>query len=138
MLHEQGVCPLFTPRPQWIYTGKELTQYSIHIDTRSVDDLYPLFNPAVCVPTRCRHKSTFHGTIKYSIPILLLPSSKYHRVTACACITISVRVSNRKYGSLQIQSTTVFPSRSTLGMIETIPQIGKALEKFAPNAILNC
>ena len=49
-----------------------------------------------------------------------------------------VRVSNRKYESLQIQSITVFPSRSTLGMIETIPQIGKALEKFAPNAILNC
>ena len=48
------------------------------------------------------------------------------------------RVSNRKYESLQIQSTTVFPSRSTLGMIETIPQIGKALEKFAPNAIVNC
>ena len=46
------------------------------------------------------------------------------------------RVSSRKYESLQIQSTTVFPSRSTLGMIETIPQIGKALEKFAPNAIL--
>ena len=48
------------------------------------------------------------------------------------------RVSNRKYESLQIQSTTAFPSRSTLGMIETIPQIGKALEKIAPNAILNC
>ena len=48
------------------------------------------------------------------------------------------RVSNRKYESLQIQSTTVFRSRSTLGMIETIPQIGKVLEKFAPNAILNC
>ena len=50
---------------------------------------------------------------------------------------LSFRVSNRKYESLQIQSTTVFPSRSTLGMIETIPQIGEVLEKFAPNAILN-
>ena len=52
-------------------------------------------------------------------------------------VVSNARVSNRKYESLQIQSTTVFPSRSTLGMIETIPQIGKALEKFAPNAILN-
>ena len=31
------------------------------------------------------------------------------------------RVSNRKYESMQNQSTAVFPSRSTIGKIETIP-----------------
>ena len=32
---------------------------------------------------------------------------------------------------------SVFSSRSTLGKIETTPQIGKALEKVCANAILN-
>ena len=35
------------------------------------------------------------------------------------------RVSNRKYESMQNQSTAVFPSRSTIGKIETIPQMGR-------------
>ena len=48
-----------------------------------------------------------------------------------------VRVSNRKYESMQNQSTAVFPSRSTIGKIETIPQMGITLKMFAPNAILN-
>ena len=47
------------------------------------------------------------------------------------------RVSNRKYESMQNQSTAVFPSRSTIGKIETIPQMGMTLKMFAPNAILN-
>ena len=51
--------------------------------------------------------------------------------------TSSVRVSNRKYESMQNQSTAVFPSRSTMGKIETIPQMGTTLKLFAPNAILN-
>ena len=46
------------------------------------------------------------------------------------------RVSNRKSESMQNQSTSVFLSRSTLGKIETIPQIGEALEKVRDNAIL--
>ena len=46
------------------------------------------------------------------------------------------RVSNRKYESMQNQSTAVFPSRSTIGKIETIPQMGMTLKMFAPNAIL--
>ena len=37
------------------------------------------------------------------------------------------RVSNRKSESMQNQSTSVFSSRSTLGKIETTPQIGEAL-----------
>ena len=52
-------------------------------------------------------------------------------------IKTAVRVSNRKYESMQNQSTAVFPSRSTIGKIETIPQIGMTLKMFAPNAILN-
>ena len=47
------------------------------------------------------------------------------------------RVSNRKYESMQNQSTAVFPSRSTIGKIETIQQMGITLKMFAPNAILN-
>ena len=47
------------------------------------------------------------------------------------------RVSNRKYESMQNQSTAVFPSRSTIGKIEAIPQMGMTLKMFAPNAILN-
>ena len=47
------------------------------------------------------------------------------------------RVSNRKYESMQNQSTAVFPSRSTIGKIETVPQMGMTLKMFAPNAILN-
>ena len=46
------------------------------------------------------------------------------------------RVSNRKSESIQNQSTSVFSSRSTLGKIETTPQIGEALEKVRDNAIL--
>ena len=38
---------------------------------------------------------------------------------------------------MQNQSTAVFPSRSTIGKIETIPQMGMTLKMFAPNAILN-
>ena len=48
-----------------------------------------------------------------------------------------IRVSNRKYDKMQNQSTAVFPSRSTIGKIETIPQMGVTLKMFAPNAILN-
>ena len=55
-------------------------------------------------------------------------------VTICIYIP---RVSNRKYESIQNQSTAVFPSRSTIGKIETIPQMGMTLKMFAPNAILN-
>ena len=44
------------------------------------------------------------------------------------------RVSNRKYESMQNQSTAVFPSRSTVGKIETIPHMGMTLKMFAPNA----
>ena len=47
------------------------------------------------------------------------------------------RVSNRKYESMQNQATAVFPSRSTIGKIETVPQMGMTLKMFAPNAILN-
>ena len=42
-------------------------------------------------------------------------------------ITIT-RVSNRKYESMQNQSTAVFPSRSTIGKIETVPQMGMTLK----------
>ena len=49
----------------------------------------------------------------------------------------NVRASNRKYESMQNQSTAVFPSRSTIGKIETIPQMEMTLKMFAPNAILN-
>ena len=38
---------------------------------------------------------------------------------------------------MQNQSTLVFSVRSTLGKIETTPQIGEALEKVRENAILN-
>ena len=73
----------------------------------------------------------------HNFEVVMVGTTHGHRRTHKKVPPID-RVSNRKYESLQIQSTTVFPSRSTLGMIETIPQIGKALEKFAPNAILNC
>ena len=39
--------------------------------------------------------------------------------------------------AMQNQSTAVFPSRSTIGKIEIIPQMGMTLKMFAPNAILN-
>ena len=39
--------------------------------------------------------------------------------------------------NMQNQSTAVFPSRSTIGKIETIPQMGMTLKMFVPNAILN-
>ena len=51
--------------------------------------------------------------------------------------TYANRVSNRKYESMQNQSTAVFPSGSTIDKIETIPQMGRILKMFAPNAILN-
>ena len=47
------------------------------------------------------------------------------------------RVSNRKSGSMQIQSASMFFSKSTLGKIETTLQIGETLEKVRANAILN-
>ena len=52
-------------------------------------------------------------------------------------VGLLIRVSNRKYESMQNQSTAVFPSRSTIGKIETIPQMEMTLKMFAPNAILN-
>ena len=61
-----------------------------------------------------------------------------HRMTSPPSIALLLaRVSNRKYESMQNQSTAVFPSRSTIGKIETIPQMGMTLKMFAPNAILN-
>ena len=45
------------------------------------------------------------------------------------------RVSNPKNESIQNQSFAVFPSTSTIGKIETIPQTGVADKKFVPNAI---
>ena len=38
---------------------------------------------------------------------------------------------------MQNQSTLVFSVRSTLGKIETTPQIGKILEKVCENAMLD-
>ena len=46
------------------------------------------------------------------------------------------RVSNPKSESIQNKFISVFLSRSTLGMTETTPQIGEALEKVCANAIL--
>ena len=67
-------------------------------------------------------------------------STKHHHtvgeVSVHVCVNI-YRVSNRKYESMQNQSTAVFPSRSTIVKIETIPQMGTTLKMFAPNAILN-
>ena len=42
----------------------------------------------------------------------------------------SVRVTTLKSEDMQNQSTLVFSVRSTLGKIETTPQIGEALEKL--------
>ena len=47
-----------------------------------------------------------------------------------------IRVSNPKSESMQNKFISVFLSRSTLGMTETKPQIGEALEKVCTNAIL--
>ena len=47
------------------------------------------------------------------------------------------RVSNRKSESMQNQSISEFSVRSTLGKMETTPQIGNTLEKVCENAILN-
>ena len=52
-------------------------------------------------------------------------------------INILVRVSNPKSESMQNEFSSGFLSRSTLGKIETTPQIGEALEKVRANAILN-
>ena len=46
------------------------------------------------------------------------------------------RVSNPKSEGMQ-NEFSVFSSRSTLGKIETTPQIGEALERVGANAILN-
>ena len=46
------------------------------------------------------------------------------------------RVSNRKSESMQIQSASMFFSRSTPSKIETTLQIGEILEKVRANAIL--
>ena len=54
-----------------------------------------------------------------------------------SCVCSKSRVSNRKYESMQNQFTAVFPGRSTIGKIETIPQMGMTLKMFVPNAILN-
>ena len=51
--------------------------------------------------------------------------------------SIFSRVSNPKSESMQNKFISVFLSRSTLGKIETTPQIGEALEKVHANAILN-
>ena len=48
----------------------------------------------------------------------------------------SYRVSNPKSESMQNKFISVFLSRSILGMTETPPQIGEALEKVYANAIL--
>ena len=47
------------------------------------------------------------------------------------------RVSNPKSESMQNEFISVFSGRSTVGKIETTPQIGEALEKVRTNAILN-
>ena len=47
------------------------------------------------------------------------------------------RVSNPKSKSMQNKLISVLSSRSTLGMIETTPQIGEAPDKVRANAILN-
>ena len=52
------------------------------------------------------------------------------RVKKSFCLVV-YRVSNRKSGSMQIQSASMFFSRSTLGKIETTLQIAETLEKFA-------
>ena len=49
----------------------------------------------------------------------------------------SDRVSNPKSKSMQNELISVLSSRSTLGMIETTPQIGEAPEKVRANTILN-
>ena len=46
-------------------------------------------------------------------------------------------MSNPKSESMQNEFFSVFSSRSTLGKIETTPQIGEALERVGANAILN-
>ena len=47
------------------------------------------------------------------------------------------RVTNLKSEGMQNQSTSVFSVRSTLGKIETTPEIGETLEKVCKIAILN-
>ena len=47
------------------------------------------------------------------------------------------RVPNPKSESMQNEFISVFLGRSTLGKLETTPQIGEALEKVRANAILN-
>ena len=48
-----------------------------------------------------------------------------------------IRVTNLKSVGMQNQSTSVFSVRSTLGNIETTPQIGEILEKVCENTMLN-
>ena len=52
-------------------------------------------------------------------------------------VICDVRVSNPKSRSMQNELISVLSSRSTLGMIETTPQIGEAPEKVRTNVILN-
>ena len=54
-----------------------------------------------------------------------------------ATLVTYVRVSNPKSKSMQNELISVLSSRSTLGMIETTPQIGEAPDKVRTNAILN-
>ena len=52
-------------------------------------------------------------------------------------LKVTFRVTNLKSEGMQNQSTSIFSVSSTLGKIETTPEIGKTLDKVCEIAILN-
>ena len=77
-------------------------------------------------------------TFRIFIPFYVLNDIKIIPQSASrSSINYLSRVTNLKSEGMQNQPTSVFSVRSTLGKIETMPQIGETLEKVCEIAILN-